>query len=136
MKKFPIFKLRCYPIAMPLSKDEISVEVVEFYPNLEFRLPKKLKEQGTCHIILKIDDLSMEIKNIRYQIRSNGGFWVGPPVNIYPNHEANQKSQAIKRKEGKAAKSISISVPTITFEDSKIFDKIKETIEKELLGEL
>jgi hypothetical protein len=117
---------------MPIAETDISVEVVEIYPNLEFRLPSKLKEQGTCHVILKVGELSMDIKNIRYQIRSNGGVWVGPPVNIYPDHEANQKSQAIKRKEGKVARPIYTTVPTITFEDPKIFDKVKEVIKKEL----
>ena len=120
---------------MPIAEADISIEVVEFYPNLEFRLPKKLKEQGTCHVILKVGDLSMEIKNIRYQIRSNGGVWVGPPINIYPNHEANEKSQALKRKKEQVAKPIYISVPTITFEDPIIFDKIKEAIEKDLFEE-
>jgi len=119
---------------MTLTKDQIFVEVVEFYPNLEFRLPKKLKEQGTCHIILKIGELSMEIKNIRYQIRSNGGVWVGPPANIYPNHEANQKSQAIKRKKCFVARPIFTTVPSITFEDPEIFEKIKEEVEKDLLS--
>jgi hypothetical protein len=118
---------------MPLSDSDIAVEVVEIYPNPEFRLPKKLKEQGTCHVILKIGELSMEIKNIRYQIRTNGGVWVGPPINIYPDHDKNRKSQLIKRKKGKVAKPIYISVPTITFEDPKIFDKIKEVLEKEVL---
>jgi hypothetical protein len=117
---------------MPIAETDISVEVVEIYPNLEFRLPSKLKEQGTCHVILKVGELSMDIKNIRYQIRSKGGVWVGLPVNIYPDHEANQKSQAIKRKEGKVARPIYTTVPTITFEDPKIFDKVKEVIKKEL----
>jgi hypothetical protein len=119
--------------AMPIAKTDISVEVVEIYPNLEFRLPSKLKEQGTCHVILKVGELSMEIKNIRYQLRTNGGVWVGPPVNIYPDHDKNRTSQAIKRKAGKVAKPIFTTVPTITFEDPKIFDKIKEVVEKELL---
>ena len=118
---------------MPIAETDISVEVVEIYPNLEFRLPAKLKEQGTCHVILKIGVLSMEIKNIRYQIRTNGGVWVGPPVNIYPDHEANQKSSLIKRKEGKIARPIYATVPTITFEDPKIFDKVKEVVGKELI---
>ena len=117
---------------MPISETDISIEVVEIYPNLEFRLPAKLKERGTCHVILKIGDLSMEIKNIRYQIRSNGGVWVGPPVNIYPDHAANHKSSLIKRKEGTVARPIYKTVPTITFEDPKIFDKIKEVVEKEI----
>lgn len=118
---------------MPIAEDQISIEVVEIYPNMDFRLPTKLKEQGTCHVILKIGDLSMEIKNIRYQIRSNGGVWVGPPINIYPDHDKNRKSQSIKRKKGVVAKPIYTTVPTITFEDSKIFDKIKEVVEKEVL---
>ena len=117
---------------MPIAETDISVEVVEIYPNLEFRLPSKLKEQGTCHVILKVGELSMDIKNIRYQIRTNGGVWVGPPANIYPDHIENQKSQAIKRKEGKIARPIYTTVPTITFEDPKIFDKIKEVVEKDL----
>ena len=118
---------------MLISETDISVEVIEIYPNLEHRLPAKLKEQGTCYVILKVGNLSMEIKNIRYQIRTNGGVWVGPPANIYPNHEANQKSSLIKRKEGKIARPIYTTVPTITFEDPKIFDIIKEVVGKELL---
>jgi len=111
----------------------IAEKVVEIYPNLEFRLPIKLKEQGTCHVILKIGEMSMEIKNIQYQIRTNGRVWVGPPVNIYSDHEANQKSSLIKRKEGKTVRPIYATAPTITFEDPKIFDKDKEVVEKELL---
>ena len=117
---------------MSTLETNISVEVVEVYPNLEFRLPSKLKEQGTCHVTLKLGDLIMEIKNIRYQIRRNGGVWVGPPVNIYPDHEANEKSSLIKRKEGQSTRPHHITVPTITFKDPKIFDKIKEVVEKEL----
>ena len=120
-------------VFMPILDSDISVEVVEIYPNMDFRLPSKLKEQGTCHITLKVGELSMEIKNIRYQIRTNGGVWVGPPINIYPDHDKNRKSAQIKRKKGMVAKPIHTSVPTITFEDPIIFNKIKEVVEKEVL---
>ena len=107
---------------MTLEALDISVEVIEIYPNLQFQLPRKLKEQGTCHIILKVGDFIMEIKNIRYQIRVNGGVWVGPPINVYPDPS--------KKKHGK------VSVPTITFKDPAVFDKIKEEIGKDLLEEI
>ena len=93
----------CY--VLPPEK-AISVDVVEIYPNTNFRLTRKLKEQGTCHVILRIGELNMEIKNIRYRVRTNGGM---------------------------VARPIEISVPTITFEDSAIFDKIKEVVEIEVL---
>lgn len=98
----------------------IVVEVIEIYPNLYFRLPNKLKEQGTCHVELTIGNVSMEIKNIRYQLRKNGGVWVGPPMNVYPGPDDSH---------GK------LSVPTVTFKDPMIFERIRETVKKELLNE-
>lgn len=104
---------------MPMTNTKVFIEVVEIYPNLQFRLPKKLKEQGTCHIVLTIGEISMDIKNIRYQLRKNGGVWIGPPINVYPDPT---------RKENRK-----VSVPTITFKDPEIFEKIRETLKKELL---
>lgn len=121
---------------MIVSKQTIFVEVIEIYPNLTFKLPNKLKEQGTCHVRLRVGDLKMKIKNIRYQVRKNGGIWVGPPMNVYPDAERNAASQAIKRKKGVIPKSLNLSVPTIIFEDHIIFDQIKETIKKELIQSL
>ena len=107
---------------MSISKTEaraMTVEVVEFYPNLHFSLPKKLKEQGSCHVVVRIDGIEMEIKNIRYQIRQNGGVWVGLPINVYPDPDKKNRM---------------MNVPTLTFKDEAIARKIKEEVEKELLA--
>lgn len=103
---------------MPLVKSEIFVEVVEIYPNQHLLLSPKLQENGTCHISLTVGAISMDIKNIRYQIRKNGAIWVGLPINTYRNPEGAEKKK--------------ITVPSISFSDPLIFEIIKKAIIKDL----
>ncbi len=103
---------------MPLKESDISVEVIEIYPNQYLRLPNKFKEQGTCHITLKICTISMELKNIRYQIRKNETIWVGLPMNAYPDQSKPNNKK--------------VTVPSISFEDPLVFEMIKKAIVKDL----
>ncbi|MCY3974559.1 MAG: hypothetical protein OXF02_03325 [Simkaniaceae bacterium] len=103
---------------MALKEDDISVEVAEIYPNYNRPLPNRVKEQGSCHVVLTVGPVTMEIKNIRYRIRRQGSIWIGPPVNMYPDPTGEKEK---------------ISVPTITFQDPAVFERIREAIRRDLV---
>ena len=96
----------------------MNIEVIEIYPDPDFHVSGKIKEQGTCHVRVKTGNLIQEIKNIRYQIKRNGSVWVVPPGHNYRNPKDKNKK---------------LFVPTVTFENVEIWKEIRERIVKGIL---
>lgn len=93
-------------------KNNVRVEVVEIYPDINAKMPKNTLEKGTCHI--KVSTMGLKVKNIPYQIKKSGMIWVGPP--------------GIHRQVGNEK----IFVPTIKFEDQEIWKLVVTEIRKEI----
>ena len=102
----------------------MDIDVIEIYPNSSWK-HTKLKESGTVHVKLNINELQFEIKNIRYQIFKNGKIKVLAPYHAY-YQKSKEKNKSIPP----------VMVPTLTFKDPTIMKNIinfvKEEIKKEL----
>ena len=53
---------------MVATKEKVSVEVIEIYPNIAENSPEKFHERGSCHVRLLIGEVALEIKNVRYKV--------------------------------------------------------------------
>ena len=103
---------------MVATKEKISVEVIELYPNRAENAPEKFHERGSCHVRLQLGEFAIEIKNVRYKVTRSGSFWVGLPGRAHADPSKGEDGR--------------VFVPSISFEDASIFQKIREAIKKDL----
>ena len=103
---------------MVATKEKISVEIIELYPNRAENSPEKFHERDSCHVCLLIGEIALEIKNVRHKVTRSGSSWVGMPGKVH-----------LDLSQGKEGK---VFVSSITFEDPDIFSKIREAIKKDL----
>lgn len=99
-----------------MQEKSSNIEVVEVYP-FEEKKSDNILEAGTCHISIK--DLDIEVKNITYILYKDKRISIKGPSRIYKDHA---KENGIFR------------VPSVSFNDKRIWFSIKNAIRKEVLN--
>ena len=94
--------------------EEQSIEVLEIFPREKHKA--KFLAQGTA--VIKMHDLKLKIKNIRYSINTEGHCHVQPPFQYYPMPE----------EQGDAY------VPSIKFDDKSIWKSIAKIVQEAVLS--
>jgi hypothetical protein len=98
-------------------KTNLKVEVIEIYPYSDNK-DKKVREKGSCHIHLQVGEIGIDVKNVHYQIFTNGFCFISLPGKKYSN-QVDEKEKPL-------------FVPSLSFDDPSIFPAIREEIQKEL----
>ena len=76
---------------------EIKMSGVKFYPE-EFRRKldaEKYQAKGTCEILLTLDHLELEVKNITYRIEHEWKVLLKPPYRMHSNKKAGIKPKLV-----------------------------------------
>lgn len=95
------------------------VEVIDFFPE-ELKTKKDQETyqvKGTCAVLLSVNGLSMEIRNITYRVDHEGKIILKPPFRIHSNKKAGIKPKL---------------VPSIIFKNPEIWPSIEVLIRKEI----
>ena len=98
---------------------EVKVSEVKFYPE-EFRRKldaEKYQAKGTCELLLALDHLEMEVKNITYRIDHEGKVLLKPPYRMHSNKKAGIKPKL---------------VPSVVFRDPLVWEEIEKTLKENL----
>lgn len=98
---------------------EVKVSGVKFYPE-EFRRKldaEKYQAKGTCELLLALDHLEMEVKNITYRIDHEGKVLLKPPYRMHSNKKAGIKPKL---------------VPSVVFREPLVWEEIEKTLKEKL----
>lgn len=92
---------------------------VKFYPE-EFRRKldaEKYQAKGTCELLLALDHVEMEVKNVTYRIDHEGKVLLKPPYRMHSNKKAGIKPKL---------------VPSVVFRELVVWEMIEKTLKEEL----
>ena len=92
---------------------------VKFYPE-EFRKKldaEKYQAKGTCELLLALDHVELEVKNVTYRIDHEGKVLLKPPYRMHSNKKAGIKPKL---------------VPSVVFRGPVVWEMIEQTLKEEL----